>query len=238
MLSPCSTSASPPSRRARAKARSSSSWCASPTCAPRLHGDHGPRRIAALGEAARRRAPGIRTGRGRRSPPARARRSAHAGQAARGLRFAQVAVDAVGGGLHRQFAQRGQVARREERLQRLRGLLGHVDLALLQALDQLARRQVDQHDVAQAVEHDVGHGLADAHAGDAVHDVVEAFQVLDVDRGVDVDAGVEQFDHVLPAALVAAAGDVAMREFVDQRDRGLAREQRVEVEFLQRAGRW
>lgn len=61
----------------------------------------------------------------------------------------------------------------------------------MQALDQLARRQVDQHDVAQAVEHGIRHGLADTHAGDAVDDVVEAFQVLDVDGRVDIDAGIE-----------------------------------------------
>jgi hypothetical protein len=38
-----------------------------------------------------------------------------------------------------------------------------------------------------------------------VHDVVEALQVLDVEGGVDVDAGVQQLLHVLPAAFVAAA---------------------------------
>jgi hypothetical protein len=133
----------------------------------------------------------------------------------RAARFAQAAVDAVGG-LHRQLAQRGQVGRREERLQRLRGLFGHIDLALLQARDQFARRQVDQHDVVQAVEHAIRHGLADAHAGDAHHHVVEAFQMLDVDRGPDVDAGVQQLHHILPAPLVAAAGCVAMGQFVHQ----------------------
>ena len=121
-------------------------------------------------------------------------------------------------------------------LQRRARLLGHVDLALVQALDQFARRQVDQHDVAQAIEERVGHRLADAHAGDLRDDVVEALEVLDVDRRVDVDAGVEQLLDVLLAALVAAAGDVAVGEFVDQRHPRPAREQGVEVELLERRG--
>ena len=160
-----------------------------------------------------------------------------AGQAPRGLRLAQVAVDAVCSGLHRQFAQRGEVGGREERLQRMRRLVRHVHLALLQALDQLARREVDQLDVAQAVEDEIRHGLADAHAGDAVDHVIEAFQVLDVDRGVDVDAGIQQFHHVLPAALVAAAWHVAMRQFVHQRHRRPACQHRIQVELFEHANR-
>ena len=59
--------------------------------------------------------------------------------------------------------------------------------------------------------------------------------MLDVDGAVDIDAGVEQFHHVLPAPFVAAAGRVAMRELIDQRHRRLAREQCVDVEFVERA---
>jgi hypothetical protein len=199
-----------------------------------LHRDHRPWRIAAFSQPARdpHQVLGLAAAvdRDQHPPPQR-----HPRQAARRMGLAQVAVHPVRGGLHRKLAQCGQVGGREERLQRVRRLLRHVDLALLQSLDQFARRQVHQLDVAQAVEHAVGHGLAHAHAGDPVDHVVEAFQVLDVDRGADVDAGVEQFDHVLPAAFVAAAGRVAVRQFVHQRQPGPAREQGVEVEFLQRA---
>ncbi len=153
--------------------------------------------------------------------------------ATRGAGFAQAAVDAVGGFLHRQFAQRGQVGRREERLQGLSGLFGHIDLALLQASDQFARRQIDQHDVVQAVEHAVGHGLADAHAGDPHHHVVEAFQMLDVDRGPDVDAGVQQLHHILPAPLMAAARRVAMGQFIHQHQRRMPCQHGVQVHLLQ-----
>ena len=73
-------------------------------------------------------------------------------------------------------------------LQRALGLLGDIDLALLQPLDQVVGREVDQFDGVGAVEHLVRHGLAHPHMRDLRDHVVEAFDVLDVDGGVDVDA--------------------------------------------------
>src|SRR6202008_1647982 len=97
--------------------------------------------------------------------------------------------------------------------------------------------QVYPEDVAQAVAQDVRHRLADPPAGDPGDDVVEAFQVLDVNGGVDVDAGIEHFDHVLPAAFVAAAGHVAVRQLVDQRHGRVARPQRGEGGFVPEGAR-
>ena len=73
-------------------------------------------------------------------------------------------------------------------LQRPLGLLGDVDLALVQPLDQLVGREVDQLDPS-ARSNTVRYGLAHPHMGDLRDHVVEAFDVLDVDRGLDVDAG-------------------------------------------------
>ena len=69
----------------------------------------------------------------------------------------------------------------------------------------------------------VGDRLALRDAGDPLDDVVERLEVLDVDRGDDVDAGVEQLLDVLPALLVAGARDVGVGELVDQRDLRAAR---------------
>ena len=75
----------------------------------------------------------------------------------------QLLVDPLGRAPQRQLAQRGQIARREIVLERALGLLGHVDLALLQPLDQIVGREVDQLDRIGAVEDRVRHGLAHAH---------------------------------------------------------------------------
>ena len=146
----------------------------------------------------------------------------------------QLLVDPLGGAPQRQFAQRGQVARREIMLQRALGLLGDIDLALLQPLDQVVGREVDQLDGVGAVEDRVRHGLAHPHMRDLRDHVVEAFDVLDVDRGIDVDAVRQQLLDVEIALGMAAARRVGVGEFVDQRDLRTPRDQRVEVHLLER----
>src|SRR5271165_218659 len=69
------------------------------------------------------------------------------------------------------------------------------------------------------------------HAGDLFGHVVERLQVLDVERGDDVDAGVEQLIDILPSLGVPAAGHVGVGEVVDQRDLRMAGEHRVEIHF-------
>ena len=103
-------------------------------------------------------------------------------------------------------------------------LVGHIDLAGLQARQQVVRRQVDELDLVGLVENAVRQGLLLPHAGDPGDDVVEALEMLDIERRPDVDAGVEQLLHVLPALGVTrqrlALGDVRVREFVDEQVAG------------------
>ena len=66
------------------------------------------------------------------------------------------------------------------------------------------------------VEHMVRHGFTHAYADDPADQVIQAFQMLDVEGGPHVDAGAEQFFHVLPAFGVARAGHVAVGQFVHQ----------------------
>ena len=56
--------------------------------------------------------------------------------------------------------------------------------------------------------------------------------MLDVERGPDVDAGLEQFLDILPPLRVTAVRRVGVGEFVDDDQLGLARQRRVYVEFL------
>ena len=145
----------------------------------------------------------------------------------------QLLIDPLGSAPQRQFAQRGEIAGREIMLQRALGLLGDVDLALLQPLDQIIGREVDQLDRMGAVEYRIRHRLAHPHMRDLRDHVVEAFDVLDIDRGVDIDAAGQQFLDVEIALRMAAAGRVGMGEFVDQRELRAARDQRVEVHLLE-----
>ncbi len=142
-------------------------------------------------------------------------------------------VHALGGAAERKLPERGQIARREIVVERALGLLGDVNLAFLEPLDQLLGRQVDDLDVVGLVEHQIRHRLAHADARDLRHDVVQALDMLDVERGVDVDAGGEQFLHVEIALGMPAARRVGMGEFVHQRDLRTALQERVQVHLVE-----
>ena len=131
-----------------------------------------------------------------------------------------------------QLAQRREVLLAEEVLQRPRDLLRRVDLARLEPLEEVLDREIEVHDLVRLQEERVGDGLAHAHAGGALDEVVQALEVLDVERADDVDARGEQLEHVLVALPVLRAGDVGVRDLVDDRDRRAAREHRVEVHLL------
>jgi hypothetical protein len=64
----------------------------------------------------------------------------------------QLLVHPVGGAAQRQLAQRRQLGGREEVLQRALRLLGNVDLALLEALDQIVGGQIDKLDRIGGIE--------------------------------------------------------------------------------------
>ena len=146
----------------------------------------------------------------------------------------QLLVDPFGGTPQRQLTQRGQISWREIMLQRALGLLGNVDLAFLQPLDQVVGREVDQLDGVGEIEHLVWHGLAHPHMRDLRDHIVEAFDVLDIDGRIDVDAVGQQLLDIEIAFGMATARRVGMGQFVDQRDLRPPRDQRVEVHLLER----
>ncbi|MDQ0622427.1 hypothetical protein QFZ39_001637 [Paraburkholderia graminis] len=144
-------------------------------------------------------------------------------------------VDAIGRTSQGKLAQRNQIAFAKEVAHRALGLLREIHLAVAHAIEQFLGGQIDQRDFVGAIEHAVGHGLPHANAGDLPHHVVQTFEVLNVDGRVDVDAGVEQFIHVLPALQMPRALHVRMREFVDEYQLRLAGQRRVEVELAELA---
>ena len=113
-----------------------------------------------------------------------------------------------------------------------------VDLAGVQSRQQVAWGQIDELDVLGLVENPVGYGFALAYARDARHDVVQAFQVLNIERGPDVDAGGQNLLDVLPPLRMALFGkpirDIRVGQLVDDQYGGVARQCRVEIELAAR----
>ena len=132
-------------------------------------------------------------------------------------------VDPVGEPQQRQFAQRREIAFAKIAGQGRIDLVGGVDVAVGHPAAQRMRAHVHEFDRIGLADHFVRHSLALAGAGDRFDDVVERFEVLNVDRGDDADAGVEEFLDVLPALFVFGAGDVGVGEFVNECDAGFAR---------------
>lgn len=145
--------------------------------------------------------------------------------------FPHLRVDAVSGAAEGHFAEGDEVAGAEEILSGPVGLIGDVDFAFFQALDEFVGGEIDEFNFVGLIEDGIGERFADDDAGDLSDDIVEAFQVLDVDGGVDADAGFDEFENVLPAFGVAAAGGVGVGEFVDKDKRGAAEKGGVEIEF-------
>ena len=145
----------------------------------------------------------------------------------------QLLVDPLGGAAQRQLAQCGQVALREEMTNRALGLLRDIDLALVQPLDQVLGREIDDLDIVGLVEHAVGHGLAHAYPRDLGNDVVQALDMLDIEGREHVDAGGDQLLDVEIALGMPAAGRVGVSELVDQYELRAALEDRVEIHLGQ-----
>ena len=146
----------------------------------------------------------------------------------------QVRIDPRSSRLHRQFTQRGEVGLAEKCIDGGARLFRHIHLAFTQALQQLARRQVDQQNFVGFLQHPVRQGFAHLHAGDIAHLIIQCFEVLHVDRGVHVDAGIQQLLHILPTFAVAAAGGIAVRQLIDQQQLRRFGQNAVEVHLAQR----
>ncbi len=144
-------------------------------------------------------------------------------------------IDALGRRPHRQLAQRRQVAAAEEMGDGAGRLVLDVDLALVEPLDQVLGRQIDQLDLVGRVQHAVRHRLAHADAGDAGDDVVQALQMLDVQRGIDVDPGIQDFLDILVAFDVAAAGHVGVGQLVDDHQARPALQDAVDIHLVEDA---
>ena len=148
-----------------------------------------------------------------------------------GAVFGECRVDLVGQPQQRHFTQGGEVARPEVVGQRGIDTLRGVHVAVRQPAPQCFRCDVDQFDLVGGADDLVGHLLLLLDAGDLGDDVVEAFQVLDVDRRDHRDARVEDLVDVLPPFRVLAARGVGVGELVDKHHLRVALEDGVDVEF-------
>ena len=136
-----------------------------------------------------------------------------------------------------ELSQGREVRLREEPVQRDRRPLGRIDVAVAHPLAERERAHVHQLDLIRGGEDLVRDALVDRRTGDRGDRVGDRVEVLDVAGADDVDAGVEQDLHVLPALRARRPGRVGVGELVDQGDRRRSSQDGVRVHLLDRRRR-
>ena len=142
-----------------------------------------------------------------------------------------LSVDPLRGPAQRKLPQGRKIAGGEVIPCGTLGLLGHIDLAFIEAGDQILGRKVDQLDVAGKIDDRIRHGLADSDFGDSGDDVVQAFDMLDVEGRIDVDSGGEQLLDIHVALGMPALRRIGMGKLVDQNEGGPSGQNGVDVHF-------
>src|SRR5262245_23934449 len=141
-------------------------------------------------------------------------------------------LDVLGELAQDELAEPCQVVDAEEVGERGLDPFARIDLAGDQPLLKRLRRQVDEDDLVGLIEDSVRERLPHAHAGQLEDLVVQALEVLHVDRRGDVDARGEDLVDVLVALAVSSLRHVRMRELVDERKLRLAADDSVHVHLL------
>ena len=129
-----------------------------------------------------------------------------------------LSVDPLRGPAQRKLPQSRKIAGREIIPCGTLGLLGHIDLAFIEAGDQILGREIDQLDVAGKIDDRIRHGFADPDFGDSGDDVIQAFDMLDIEGRIDIDPGGEQLLDIHIALGMPALRRIGMRKLVDQNE--------------------
>ena len=152
-----------------------------------------------------------------------------------------VALFAIGGYLlihilsdlsQRDLSQRTQVALSKEVVESLRHLLGPVDVAALQPVDERTRRDIHHLHLVGLFYHTIRNGFADPDAGDVVHRIVERFHVLNVHGGGHVDSGIQNHHHILPALFALAARYIGVSQLIHQHPLRFARNDGIGIHLF------
>ena len=95
-------------------------------------------------------------------------------------------------------------------------LLRQINLARLQSLQQLFRCNVDEFKINGRIEDSIRYRFANYDPRNLTDDVVQAFDMLNIQCRPDIDACFQQFLNILPAFLVTTANGIRMSQFVDK----------------------
>jgi hypothetical protein len=132
-----------------------------------------------------------------------------------------------------QLTQRGEVVGARAIVECLWNLLGWVDVAMQHPAAELIGRGVDELDLVRLAHDPVRHSFTNLSISDALDDILNALEVLDIDGCNDIDPRIEQFDHVLPAFLRSRRSrHIGVGKLVDQHDLWVSGKYAIEVHLF------
>src|SRR5690242_6650266 len=144
----------------------------------------------------------------------------------------EAAIDLFGHLAQGQLAKRDQIAAAEEIVQGAFDFIRAVNVAALHAVLKSLRSQIDHNGFGSGEGHPVRNRLAHDNSGDRAHYRRDAFNVLNVERGDDVDIGGENLLDVFVALAVLAAGNIGMSKFIDEHDGGAPCQNGIDVHLF------
>ncbi len=134
----------------------------------------------------------------------------------------------------RHFAQRCQVALAEKILRGPFCAFTEINFSVSQPRQQLFWRQIDKNDLVGQIENRIGNSFTDRRACDLTNRVAATADVLNVERGVNIDARIQQLEHILITFWMMRTRRVRVREFINNRKSGMPGENRIQIHFSQR----
>ncbi len=118
----------------------------------------------------------------------------------------------------RELAQREEILGAKEVCQRRLDAVRRIDLPLAQPLAQRLGSNVDENHFVGQRQNAVWERLAHDRSGEPQNGIAQAFEMLDVERRDDVDAGAQNGQDVVEALRRDRTGRIGMSELVDERD--------------------
>ena len=118
---------------------------------------------------------------------------------------------------HRQLPKGVQICLREKNLQGRLRLLGSVHNASFQTVDQRTRSHVHHHHFVRFLHHPIRHRLANLNTCHLPNLVVQAFNVLHVDAGQNMDSRIENRHHILPSFGALRPRNIGVGKLVNDR---------------------
>src|SRR5208283_2859296 len=131
--------------------------------------------------------------------------------------IADLIVDTLRSSPHRKLTECNQITLSEEFFDRLSNQFRHIDLTLLQALYQFIRWKINQFDFRSFVDDIIRHSFLNPYPSYLRNYISQAFNMLDIKCGVNVNACIQYFFDILVPFWVTRTSCVRMGKFIDNR---------------------